>query len=65
MGFNITGTDPITVHDSNVDGGVPFFSTLLKKKNVQFVLVLPANIAVLAFQPFGLLSIAFPMQDAR
>lgn len=58
--FNFTGTAPITTHDANVDGGVPFFS-VRSQKNVQFVLVLPANIAVLAFHPIGLLSSAFPL----
>lgn len=59
MDFNITGAASIMVHDANVDGGVPFFCTFTK--NVQFVLILPANIAVLAFHPFGLLSTAFPL----
>lgn len=63
MDFNIAGTAPIRVHDAIVDGGVPFFSML--SKNVQFVLVLPANIAVLAFYPFGLLSAAFPLNLQR
>lgn len=59
MEFNIIGIAPITVNDASVDGGVPFFSLL--SKNVQFVLILPANIAVLAFHPSGLLSAAFPL----